>query len=67
MLAHPYPMFRKLSFSKIKLGEVYAIEPFATLPNAVGRVENSEEITIFRFLKVKILKNPYSKQAFKIY
>jgi methionyl aminopeptidase len=59
------PNVHQISFSKVKLGAVYAIEPFATLPNAVGRVENSEEITIFRFLKVKPLKNPYSKQLLK--
>ena len=59
------PNVSQMSFSKIKLGEVYAIEPFATLPNAVGRVENGEEVTIFRFLKSKSLKNPYAKQLLK--
>ena len=59
------PNVAQLSFSKIKLGEVYAIEPFVTLPDAVGRVENGEEVTIFRFLKSKSLKNPYAKQLLK--
>jgi methionyl aminopeptidase len=59
------PNVSHLSFSKIKLGEVYAIEPFVTLPDAVGKVENSEEVTIFRFLKHKSLKNPYAKQLLK--
>ena len=59
------PNVAQLSFSKIKLGEVYAIEPFVTLPDAVGRVEDGEEATIFRFLKSKSLKNPYSKQLLK--
>lgn len=54
-----------ISLSKIKLGRVYAIEPFVTLPNAAGKVENGEETTIFRFLKPKHLKNPYSKQLLK--
>jgi methionyl aminopeptidase len=51
-----------ISLSKIKLGRVYAIEPFVTLPNAAGKVENGEESTIFRFLKLKRLRNPYAKQ-----
>jgi methionyl aminopeptidase len=59
------PNVSQISFSKIKLGEVYAIEPFATVPNAVGRVENGDETTIFRFLKSKSLKNPYAKQLSK--
>ncbi|HVP92226.1 MAG TPA: type II methionyl aminopeptidase [Acidobacteriota bacterium] len=56
------PNISQLSFSKIKLGEVYAIEPFVTLPNAAGRVEDSEEMTIFRFLKSRSVKNPYAKK-----
>lgn len=59
------PNVAQLSFSKIKLGEVYAIEPFVTLPDAVGRVEDGEEATIFRFLKSKSLKNQYAKQLLK--
>ena len=37
-----------LSFSKIKLGRVYAIEPFVTLPNAIGKVENQRFHAMFR-------------------
>lgn len=59
------PNVSQLSFSKIKLGGVYAIEPFVTLPNAVGKVENGEEVTIFRFLKSRSFKNPYAKQLLK--
>jgi methionyl aminopeptidase len=59
------PNISQLSFSKIKLGEVYAIEPFVTVPDAVGHVENGKEVTIFRFLKAKSLKNPYAKQLLK--
>ncbi len=59
------PNVSQVSFSKIKLGGVYAIEPFVTLQNAVGRVENGEEVMIFRFLKSKSLKNPYAKQLLK--
>lgn len=59
------PNIPQLSFSKIKLGETYAIEPFVTLPNAVGRVENGEEVTIFRLVKSKSLKNQYAKKLLK--
>jgi len=59
------PNVSQLSFSKIKLGGVYAIEPFVTLPDAVGRVEDGDKTTIFRFLKSKSVKNPYAKQLMK--
>jgi methionyl aminopeptidase len=56
------PNVMQLSFSKVKAGEIYAIEPFVTLPDAVGRVENSPEVTIFRLVKAKSVKNPHAKQ-----
>ena len=59
------PNVSQLSFSKIKLGGVYAIEPFVTLPKAAGRVENGDEVTIFRFLKSRSVQNPHAKQLLK--
>ena len=59
------PNVAQISLTKVKAGEVYAIEPFVTLPDAVGRVEGSSEITIFRLIKVKSVKNPYAKQLLK--
>jgi methionyl aminopeptidase len=59
------PNISQLSFSKIKLGEVYAIEPFVTLSNAAGRVEDYDDVTIFRFLKSRSVKSPYAKQLLK--
>lgn len=59
------PNVMQISFGKVKAGELYAIEPFVTLPDAVGRVENSPEITIFRLVKAKSVKNPYAKQLLK--
>ena len=56
------PNVSHISFSKIKLGNVYAIEPFVTVKNAVGKVRDGEIITIFRFLRPKHLKNPYAKK-----
>ena len=59
------PNVAQISLAKVKAGEVYAIEPFVTLPDAAGRVENSPEVTIFRLVKAKSVKNPHSKQLLK--
>ena len=59
------PNVAQLSFTKVKAGEVYAIEPFVTLPEAEGRVEDGSEVTIFRLVKAKSMRNPYAKQLFK--
>jgi methionyl aminopeptidase len=50
---------------KVKAGEVYAIEPFVTLPDAIARVDDSPQNTIFRFLKAKSLKTPTAKKLAK--
>jgi len=59
------PNVSQMSFTKVKAGEVYAIEPFVTLPEAVGRVEDGSETSIFRLVKAKSVKNPYAKQMLK--
>jgi methionyl aminopeptidase len=59
------PNVTQISFGKVKTGRVYAIEPFVTVPEAVGRVENSPEVTIFRLVKVKSVKNAYAKKLLK--
>ncbi len=51
-----------ISTSRVKLGEVYGVEPFVTLADATGTVENAPEAYIFRFLKRKSLRNPYAKR-----
>ncbi len=51
-----------VSVLRVKLGEVYGVEPFVTLADAAGKVENSPEAHIFRFSKRKSLKNPYAKR-----
>jgi methionyl aminopeptidase len=56
------PNVFQISASRVKLGEVYGVEPFVTLADAAGKVENGPEAHIFRFLKRKALKNPYSKR-----
>ena len=50
---------------KVRTGEVYAIEPFVTLPDAIARVDDSPQKTIFRFLKAKSLKTDPSKKLAK--
>jgi len=56
------PNIFHISTSRVKLGEVYGVEPFVTLPDAAGKVESGAEAHIFRFLKRKSVKNPYAKQ-----
>ena len=50
------PNVSHVSFRKIHEGEVYAIEPFVTTPNAKGRVIEGEEAHIFRLVKRKKMK-----------
>jgi len=59
------PNVQQFSTARIKAGEVYAIEPFVTLPDAAGRVEDGSETAIFRLVKAKPVKNPYAKQLLK--
>ncbi len=56
------PNVLSLSASRIKEGEVYGVEPFVTVVDAAGRVENLREAHIFRYAKHKSLKDPYAKQ-----
>lgn len=56
------PNIFHISTARIDVGEVYAVEPFVTVANAVGKVESGLEANIFRFLKHKSLKDPYAKQ-----
>ena len=47
--------------SKIREGEVVALEPFVTVANAAGKVKDGDETTIFRFVKRKSLQNTHAK------
>ncbi|MEM3595348.1 MAG: type II methionyl aminopeptidase [Candidatus Bathyarchaeia archaeon] len=42
-------------------GEIYAVEPFATLQNATGLVRDSPKRYIFRYVKERRLKSKYAK------
>ncbi len=59
------PNVSQLSMTKLKAGEIYAVEPFVTLPEADGRVEDGTETTIFRLVKAKSLRNQYAKRLLK--
>jgi methionyl aminopeptidase len=59
------PNIAHIFSSKIKLGGVYAIEPFVTLQNAAGKVEDGEEATIFRLFKPRSLRSTHAKQLLK--
>jgi methionyl aminopeptidase len=59
------PNVFNISTYRIKEGEVYGVEPFVTVANAAGRVENLREAYIFRYSKHKSLKDPYAKQILK--
>jgi len=51
-----------ISASRVKVGEIYGVEPFVTVAEAAGRVENGKEAHIFRYLKHKSLKDTYAKR-----
>lgn len=54
-----------LSLSKVRSGEIYAIEPFVTQPDAIGRVDDSPQKTIYRLVKAKPVKDEAAKKLLK--
>jgi methionyl aminopeptidase len=59
------PNVAQLSLTKVKAGEIYAIEPFVTQPDAIGRVDDYPQVTIYRLVKARSVKNQYTKQLLK--
>jgi len=59
------PNVHHISLGKIRSGEIYAIEPFVTLSDAAGRVENRPDAYIFRLVKQRPLKMPESRGLLK--
>jgi len=47
---------------KFKEGDIFALEPFVTLADAAGKVENGDLVTIFRFHKKKKVKGVHAKK-----
>jgi len=56
------PNVSRLNGSKVKEDEVYAIEPFVTLPRAFGEVKGAEEVYIYRFHKDRSIKDENAKK-----
>ncbi|HSV48963.1 MAG TPA: type II methionyl aminopeptidase [Candidatus Acidoferrales bacterium] len=50
---------------KLEVGGVYAVEPFVTTPDAIGRVDDCPQFTIYRYLKAKSLKTDSAKKLAK--
>jgi methionyl aminopeptidase len=50
---------------RVHTGEVYAIEPFVTAHDAIARVDDSPQITIYRLLKAKSTKTTPAKKLLK--
>jgi methionyl aminopeptidase len=50
---------------KVRSGEVYAVEPFVTLPDAIARVDDTPQVTIYRLLKTKATKTDAAKKLLK--
>ncbi len=59
------PNVHQVSFTKLRTGEIYAIEPFVTTREAAGIVEDAPPKTIFRLLKTKSAKSPQAKLLLK--
>jgi methionyl aminopeptidase len=59
------PNVSQVSLNKVRSGEVYAIEPFVTLPDAIARVNDSSQVTIYRLLKAKSVKTQAAKKLLK--
>ncbi len=56
------PNVASLDGTKIELGEVYAIEPFATTPKAGGLVTEGKLVQIFRYVKSEALLSASARQ-----
>ncbi len=54
-----------LSIAKVRTGDIYALEPFVTQLDAIGRVDEGSQATIFRFVKTRSLKNKYAQKLLK--
>jgi methionyl aminopeptidase len=59
------PNIAGYSPNKVREGEVYAIEPFVTQPDAIGCVDDGPQMTIYRLLKAKSVKSDAAKKMLK--
>ncbi|MDR2203084.1 MAG: type II methionyl aminopeptidase [Nitrososphaerota archaeon] len=59
------PNVATVTTNKVGVGDIFAVEPFVTQPDAVARVDDSSKHTIFRLVRGKSVKNVYAKQLLK--
>jgi len=59
------PNVHQISFGKLRAGELYAIEPFVTVREAAGAVEDYPQKTIFRLVKAKAARGAHAKKLLK--
>jgi methionyl aminopeptidase len=59
------PNVASLATNKVHVGDIFAVEPFVTQPDAVARVDDSPQTTIFRLVRAKSVKTGYAKQLLK--
>jgi methionyl aminopeptidase len=59
------PNVTHISLTKINAGDVFAIEPFTTLKDAAGRVEDGPGAFIFRLVKRKPVRDPEAARLVK--
>jgi methionyl aminopeptidase len=59
------PNVSQISLTKVHAGDIFAVEPFVTLPDAAGHVDDAADMTIFRFVKPKSLQTAHGKQMSK--
>jgi methionyl aminopeptidase len=59
------PNVHQVTLGKLHAGELYAIEPFVTVREAGGAVEDAPQKTIFRLVKPKSAKSPDAKQLLR--
>jgi len=59
------PNVATLAVSKVRTGDVFAVEPFVTQSDAIARVDDSPQNTIFRLVRAKSVKTVYAKQLLK--
>jgi methionyl aminopeptidase len=59
------PNVAALTTNKVHTGDVFAVEPFVTQPDAIARVDDSPQNTIFRLIRTKSIKTVYAKQLLK--
>ncbi|MCL2172678.1 MAG: type II methionyl aminopeptidase [Nitrososphaerota archaeon] len=59
------PNVASLAANKVCVGDVFAVEPFVTHYDALARVDDSPQTTIFRMVRAKSVKTAYAKQMLK--